>query len=77
MDKLIFTGGIGENAAAVRAEICAELDFLGMRIDPKGNADHAAIISEAGTGVRIRVIRTNEDIMMARHARIVLQCPAG
>jgi acetate kinase len=67
LDTLVFTGGIGEHAAVVRERICADMTFLGLRLDPARNARHAPIISEDGAPVTIRVMATDEDVMIAEH----------
>jgi acetate kinase len=67
LDMLIFTGGIGEHAAAVRAEVCAGLAYLGLAIDPRPNDSNEDTISTAGSKCRVRVIPTNENLMVARH----------
>jgi acetate kinase len=67
LDTLIFTGGIGENAAPVRERICTGLEFLGIEIDPQRNAQHTPIISSDASRVTIRVMKTDEDVMIARH----------
>ena len=67
LDTLVFTAGIGENAAAVRARICAGLEFLGVRIDSRRNERHAAVISEDSGQVTVRVMKTDEEVMIARH----------
>jgi acetate kinase len=69
LDTLVFTGGIGANAAPVRWRICEGLEFLGLRLVPRRNAAHAPIISCDGSPVTVRVMRTNEDLMIARHTR--------
>ena len=66
LDALVFSGGIGENASLIRKRICDGLEFLGVRIDPKQNAAHAPLISPDAGGVKVRVIRTNEELMIAR-----------
>jgi acetate kinase len=78
LDTLIFTGGIGEHAAPVRQRICEGLEFLGIRLDPQRNADQAAVISrdgnlEADSSVRVRVMQTDEDRMIARHTRELIE----
>ena len=76
LDMLVFTGGIGEHAAAVRAEVCAGLAHLGLAIDPRRNDSNQDTISAADSRCRVRVIPTNENLMVARHAaRLVF--PAG
>ncbi|MCB0185599.1 MAG: acetate/propionate family kinase [Caldilineaceae bacterium] len=71
LDTLIFTGGIGENAPVVRQHICENLAFLGIEIDDRRNTANAAIISPEidpdKSTVTVRVIRTDEDRMIARH----------
>jgi acetate kinase len=72
LDTLVFTAGIGENAAAVRTRICAGLEFLGIRIDSARNGRHAAIISEDTGSVTVRVMKTDEEVMIARHTLQVI-----
>jgi acetate kinase len=72
LDTLVFTGGIGEHAASVRRRICEGLEFLGIRLDPQRNDAHAAVISRDGNSqadgsVTVRVMQTDEDLMIARH----------
>ena len=76
LDLLVFTGGIGEHAAAVRAEACQGLAHLGLAIDPRRNDSNQDTISAADSRCRVRVIPTNENLMVARHAaRLIF--PAG
>ena len=73
LDTLVFTGGIGEHAAPVRAEICAGLGFLGIELDRGRNTVHAPIISADGSTVTVRVIPTDEDRVIAQHtARLLI-----
>jgi acetate kinase len=72
LDTLIFTGGIGEHAASVRWRICADLGFLGVRLDDTRNDASAAVISPNGSPITVRVMPTDEDLMIARHTRNVL-----
>jgi acetate kinase len=72
LDTLVFTGGIGERAAPVRAEICDGLGHLGVRLDPARNAADADPLSVPGGGCAVRVVPTREDLMIARHSRAVL-----
>ncbi len=65
IDTLVFSGGIGENAVAVRARICEGLEFLGVGLDGDRNARSAAVVSAAGAGVVVRVIRTDEESVIA------------
>jgi acetate kinase len=73
LDTLVFAGGIGENAPPVRQRICDGLGFLGIELDPERNAKSAPLIlSEAGP-VKVRVIRTDEELMIARSTAHVLK----
>jgi len=69
IDALVFTGGIGEHSAVVRAGICEKLDFLGIRIDPRLNSSNAPIISSDEGEVVIRTVKTREEVMIARRVR--------
>jgi len=74
LDTLVFTGGIGERAAPVRAAICDGLGFLGITLDAGRNATHASVISADVAPVLVRALPTDEDLMIARHtARLVMQ----
>ncbi|MFZ0923383.1 MAG: acetate/propionate family kinase [Candidatus Acidiferrales bacterium] len=64
LDTLVFAGGIGENAPAVRARICEGLKFLGIELEEKQNASNEAVISTAASRVAVRVIRTDEERMI-------------
>jgi acetate kinase len=66
LDTLVFAGGIGENAPPVRARICEGLRFLGVELDPAANDANAPVISAAASSVAVRVIRTDEELMIAR-----------
>ena len=68
LDIVVFTAGIGEHAAPVRERICAGLGFLGLELDSARNAQHAPVISSDRSRVTVRVIPTNEELMVARHA---------
>jgi acetate kinase len=72
VDTLVFSAGIGENAPLIRARICDGLGFLGIEIDRKRNARNALLISPAAGRVKVRVIRTNEELMIARSAARLL-----
>jgi acetate kinase len=67
LDILVFTGGIGESAASIRERICSGLEFLGIRIDPSRNSKHSSSISSDSGRVKVRVIKTDEDFMIAKH----------
>jgi acetate kinase len=72
LDTLVFSGGIGEHAPAIRSRICRELSFLGVELVEEQNAIDAPLISRPATRVHVRVIPTNEAQMMAREAHAVL-----
>ena len=70
-DVLIFTAGIAENNAGLRAAVCANLDFCGLQLDPAANAAARAteaVISAPTSKIEVRVIPTNEEIVIARNA---------
>jgi acetate kinase len=69
LDTLIFTAGIGENAPTVRQRICQGLDYLGIWLDDGRNAANAPIISRVDSPVTVRIMRTDEELMIARHTR--------
>ena len=66
LDTLVFAGGIGENASAVRSRICTSLEFLGIQLDETRNAANAEVISVDGCRTTVRVIRTDEECMIAK-----------
>jgi acetate kinase len=66
LDTLVFAGGIGENAPAVRARICDGLGFLGIELEENRNAANEGVISTAASRVAVRVIRTDEERMIAK-----------
>ncbi|MFZ3218209.1 MAG: acetate/propionate family kinase [Candidatus Acidiferrales bacterium] len=72
LDGLVFTGGIGERAPDIRERICSGLEFLGIRLDAARNAANAPVISSADGRVNVRVIETNEDLMVVQHVIAVL-----
>jgi acetate kinase len=72
IDVLVFAGGVGEHAADIRGRICAELDYLGIRLDRNSNAHNAALISQQGARVRVRVMHTDEELMIARSVQRLL-----
>jgi acetate kinase len=72
LDTLVFAAGIGENCPSVRARICSGLGFLGIGLDESLNAGNASVISAAGSRVTVRVIRTDEELMIARSVRRIL-----
>jgi len=72
VDTLVFAGGIGENAPLVRERICDGLGFLGIELDRESNAKSAPLISSDAGRVKVRVIRTDEELMIARSVTRVL-----
>jgi acetate kinase len=66
LDTLVFAGGIGENAPTVRARICDGLGFLGIELEEKRNAANDGVISAPASRVALRVIRTDEELMIAK-----------
>jgi acetate kinase len=66
LDSLVFAGGIGENAPVVRARICEGLEFLGIELDPASNGATGPVISAPASPVKVRVIRTDEEVMIAK-----------
>jgi len=73
LDALVFTGGIGEHAAPVRAQVCEALAWIGIGLDPAANAAHGPRISAPDSAVAAWVIPTDEDWMIARHTRAILE----
>lgn len=72
-DVLVFSGGIGTHAPAVRADICEGLAFAGIALDPAANAAGAAVISPPGAAVTVRVMATDEERVIARHTAGLVQ----
>jgi acetate kinase len=72
VDTIVFTGGIGEHAPAIRSRICASLDYLGVNIDPSENAVNRPVISRPDSRVTVRVMQTDEDLVIARHVQRLL-----
>ncbi len=72
LDTLVFAGGIGENAPLVRARICDGLGFLGIELNKMRNAVNASLISTDAGPVTVRVIRADEELMIARSVILVL-----
>jgi acetate kinase len=77
LDTLVFAGGIGENAAPVRERICDGLSFLGVQLDAARNAAGADLLSRDDSRVRVRLIRTDEALQIAREvAPLLAACAA-
>lgn len=72
LETLVFAGGIGENAPLIRSRICGGLEWFGLQLDDVRNSQNAALISAASSQVMVRVIATDEEIMIARLSLRVL-----
>ncbi|WP_324763632.1 acetate/propionate family kinase (plasmid) [Sinorhizobium meliloti] len=75
LDAFVFTAGIGENAAPIRARISEGLAWLGAQLDPAANDADASVISEAGSRVALHVMPTDEELMIARHTLALIRAP--
>lgn|ERR1043166_178077 len=73
LDALVFAGGIGENAPEIRARICEGLEFLGVHLDEQRNQTNAPVISTDSSQATVRVIRTDEEVMIAKAVCHVIQ----
>src|SRR3989441_4290162 len=73
LDTLVFAGGIGENNPAIRTRICEGLGFLGIEVNEARNAENAPVISTETGRVTVRIIRTNEELMIARSVCRILR----
>jgi acetate kinase len=73
LDTLVFAGGIGENAPSVRARICDGLGFLGIELEEKRNEANEGLISASSSTVAVRVIHTDEELMIARSVALLLR----
>ncbi|MFN7087175.1 MAG: acetate/propionate family kinase [Burkholderiales bacterium] len=72
LDALVFTAGIGERAAAIRAMICEKARWLGIELDPHANAAHSVLISAPASRVAVCVIPADEEVVIARHTHRLL-----
>ena len=77
VDTLVFAAGIGEHAPLIRQRICNGLGFLGIELDSKRNAKSAALISSDAGRVKVRVIHTDEELMIARSVIRILNLGAN
>jgi len=73
LDALVFCGGIGENSARIRHRICEDLHWIGLDLDDARNLRNDMRVSTSWSRAQIFVIRTDEEAMIARHARQLLQ----
>jgi len=76
LDTLVFAGGIGENAPMIRARICEGLGFLGIELDQARNEGSEPVISGGASRVEVRVIRTDEEMMIVKAVSVVLETSA-
>jgi acetate kinase len=76
VDGLVFTGGIGEHAPAIRAQACARLAWLGLELDEPANGANSVVISAPQSRIEVRVMATDEEAMIARHTQALLRRPA-
>jgi acetate kinase len=72
LDHLVFTGGMGENSPDIRRRICEGPSILNIRLDPVQNESNSQVISHESSGCFVRVQHTDENLMMAKHARSLL-----
>ena len=73
LDGIVFTAGVGENSAVIRARICERVAWLGVELDAGANASGGPRITRAGSRISAWVIPTNEELMIARHTRRLLE----
>jgi acetate kinase len=72
LDALVFTAGIGEHAAPIRARVCRDAEWLGVRLDERANRVDATRISAADSAVDVLAIPTDEEWMIAHHTAMLL-----
>ncbi len=77
LDGLVFTAGIGEHAAEIRARVCHDAKWLGVVLDEKANLNDGPRISMEQSPVSVWVVPTDENLMVARHTRRLLDCAAA
>jgi acetate kinase len=73
LDALVFTGGVGENAAPIRAAVCRDAGWLGLALDEAANRTSAPQISAAASRVAAWVVPTDEELTIARHTQSLLR----
>ena len=72
LDTLVFTAGIGENSSEIRRRICENTEYLGLKIDERRNTNNDKIISSENSKIVVRVMKTNEELMIARHSKNIV-----
>jgi acetate kinase len=74
VDMLVFTGGIGENSPEIRRNICDRLKWMGLRFDDNANTRKQDVISMQESLVEIRILTTDEELMIAEHTLELMKC---
>jgi acetate kinase len=77
LDAIVFTAGIGEHAAPIREAVCTQAAWLGVKLDREANAANGPRISDSSSSVTVWVIPANEELMIARHTRSVVEGRSG
>jgi acetate kinase len=77
LDAIVFTAGIGEHASEIRARVCGDAGWLGIRLDADANARHGPRITRPDSAVSAWVVPTDENLMIARHTRNLLDRQIG
>lgn len=77
LDRLIFTGGIGEHSSPVRQQICARLGFLGIELDEKQNQSNSMQLNNSGHTVQVLMCHTDEEDVIARHSLTVIRATSS
>jgi acetate kinase len=72
LDAFVFTAGIGENSASIRARVVEQLGWLGVTLDPAENSRNARLISRSGSLIPVYVVPTDEELMIAQHTLSLL-----
>lgn len=72
LDRIVFTGGVGANSAAIRAKVCIGLEYLGITLDPKRNANGDRLVSADDSRVAVEAFPTDEELVVAGHVRQAL-----
>lgn len=75
LDSIVFTGRIGEHATAIRERVCRQASWFGVQLDEEANQHHGPRISKLESPVSAWAIRTNDELMVARHVQSVLAEP--
>jgi acetate kinase len=77
LEMLVFAGGIGEHSSAVRKSVCERLALLGVYVDAEANTAGAGVISAKASTAIVRVVKSEEDLQIARHCRRLMAEPIG